>query len=194
MKEADGVVNSRDRYLLGALNSARGIVKGEQCNGMNTVTWATRLTRNSRHRWEWLLLATSWFPGVTLLLQFVEMLEDSREAAFVISNQLPPPWHAKARRAELSLVRSTWPQALKSRWGNANGSQTWAAGTHSTGRGACWLPIQNLLVPSATKCPQESPGQGIFASNQHCRQSRDCSAVSDQASSPTKQGLHHTTK
>lgn len=38
MKEADGVVNSRDRYLLGALNSARSIVKGEQCNGMNTVS------------------------------------------------------------------------------------------------------------------------------------------------------------
>lgn len=38
MKEAGGVVNSRDRYLLGALNSAQGIVKGEQYNSMNTVS------------------------------------------------------------------------------------------------------------------------------------------------------------
>jgi len=35
MKEADGVVNSRDRYLLRVLNSVQGIVKGEQYNGMN---------------------------------------------------------------------------------------------------------------------------------------------------------------
>lgn len=36
MKGADGVVNSRNRYLLGALNFAQGIVKGEQYSGINT--------------------------------------------------------------------------------------------------------------------------------------------------------------
>lgn len=35
MKEADGVVNSRDRYLLKAFNSAQGIVEGEQYNGVS---------------------------------------------------------------------------------------------------------------------------------------------------------------
>lgn len=36
MKEADGVVNTRDRYFLRALNSAQSIVKEEQHNGINT--------------------------------------------------------------------------------------------------------------------------------------------------------------
>lgn len=35
MKEADGVVNSRDRYLLKAFNSAQGIVEGERYNGVS---------------------------------------------------------------------------------------------------------------------------------------------------------------
>lgn len=35
MKEADGIVNSRDRYLLKAFNSAQDIVKGEEYNGIN---------------------------------------------------------------------------------------------------------------------------------------------------------------
>lgn len=59
-------------------------------------------------------------------------------------------------------------------------------------RGACLLANQGLLVPSATKRPQESSKQGIFASNHHSQQSTDCSAVPGQASSPSKQGPHHT--
>lgn len=41
-----------------------------------------------------------------------------------------------------------------------------------SGRGACWLPTPSLFVLSATKCPQESPGHGLFTFNQHSQQQR----------------------
>lgn len=75
-------------------------------------------------------MKTSSFPGVTIVLQFVGMLEDSGEVAFCISRQLPLPQKAKARMAELSLARNTWLQALKGGLGKANCSQAWAVGMH----------------------------------------------------------------
>lgn len=128
------------------------------------VTWAPRLNQNFGNQWERWLLETSWFPCVTIVLQFVGTLEDSG-GGFPISEQLPPAEQANARRAGWVIPMSTTLGPL--------GHTGFSTGV---GRGL-------LAIPSAMKHPRESLEQSIFASN-HCSQhSTGCSAVPGQAKS-----------